>query len=193
VDVESTGFLPLSILLYLLLSPLGLPIMTPQNTVQDYLRTLDSEAPSLTCPSCGSVLNIRRQGSTEMILTENTRLELDGYLASHRRFLEKLEVLLEQRKAYYKPYAGNYPFEREVAHYGENAEQVEFKPNGIYAGIAAEPVVHKFIQEVDFFQWIENFYSFPKRQANADQALDPDDFVVQKTLTHLILVPTQFV
>jgi hypothetical protein len=181
VDIESTGFLPLSILLYLLLPPLGLPIMTPQNTVQDYLRTLDSDAPSLTCPSCGSVLNIRRQGSTEMILTENARLELDGYLASHRRFLEKLEMLLEQRKVYYKPYVGNYPFEREVSHYQGHTGQVEFKPNGIYAGIAAEPVVGRFVQEVDFFQWIENFYSFPGKHADAKQVKAASDLIVQKT------------
>jgi hypothetical protein len=67
------------------------------NTVQDYLNTINVEAPGITCPACGSVLGIKRQGSTEMILTENVRLELDGYLASYRRFLEKLEMLLEQR------------------------------------------------------------------------------------------------
>ncbi len=53
--------------------------MTLNNTVQDYLKTIEAESSGITCPACGSILGMKRQGSTEMVLTENARLELDGY------------------------------------------------------------------------------------------------------------------
>jgi hypothetical protein len=138
-------------------------IMALKNTVQDYLQTIHNDSPGITCPACGSILGIRRQGSTEMILTENARLELDGNVASYRLYLEKLELVFAQRNIYYKAYAGNYPFARELKHYQRHSDTIEFNRGGKYKGIAAEAVIDQLIKELDFFEWIENFYSFPKR------------------------------
>ncbi len=138
--------------------------MPLENTVQNYLKTINTENPGITCPACGSILGIRRQGSTEMVLTGNARLELDGYVASYRRYLEKLEMLLQQRNVYYKAYPGNYPFARELTHYRRNNDSVEFNKGGIYKGVVAESVIEQLIKELDFFEWIENFYSFPSKR-----------------------------
>jgi hypothetical protein len=138
-------------------------IMTLENTIEHYLNTIHSHSPGITCPACGSILGIRRQGSTEMILTENTRLELDGYLASYRRFLEKLELLLEQQNVHYKAYPGTYPYTRELTHYRGSNESVEFNRGGVYTGIVAKPVVDKLVEELDFFEWIDSFTAFSRR------------------------------
>ncbi len=151
--------------------------MALNNTVQDYLKTIDAETPGITCPACGSILGIRRQGSTDMVLTENGRLELDGYLASYRRYLEKLEILLAQRNVYYKAYPGNYPFARELIHYRRNNDAIEFNRGGVYKGIVAEPVIDELIKELDFFEWIENFYSFP-RQPDRQKMTQPEAQVI---------------
>ncbi|MBO3464051.1 hypothetical protein G7B40_035555 [Aetokthonos hydrillicola Thurmond2011] len=67
---------------------------TLNNTVKHYLETIHVESSGITCPACGSILGMKRQGSTEMVLTENARLELDGYIASYRRNLETHSVIL---------------------------------------------------------------------------------------------------
>ena len=110
----------------------------PRNAIKHFLETISPSLPGITCPACGSILSIQRPSSTKMILTENTRLELDGYLASYRRFLEKLELMLEQ-------------------------QSVEFNRGGVYTGTVAEPVIDKLVQEFDFFEWIEGFSSFSCR------------------------------
>ncbi len=160
--------------------------MTLQNTIHHYLETISSDSPGITCPACGSIMGIRRQGSTEMILTENARLELDGYLASYRRFLEKLELLLEQQNIYHKPYPGSYPYKREVAHYKGDNEVIEFNRGGIYKGIVAEPVIDKLVQELDFFQWIESFYSFPRRLERQEISAQDIEAMSQKATSILL-------
>jgi hypothetical protein len=159
--------------------------MTLNNTVQDYLKTIEAESSGITCPACGSILGMKRQGSTEMVLTENARLELDGYLASYRRYLEKLEMLLAQRNVDYKAYPGNYPFAREIAHY-EHSDSVKLERGGVYKGIVAESVIDKLIKEIDFFQWIENFYSFPRRTEQHNQTSSDAQLILNKTKDILI-------
>lgn len=160
--------------------------MTLKNTIHHYLNTIHSDSPGITCPACGSILGIRRQGSTEMILTENTRLELDGYLASYRRFLEKLELLLEQQNVHYKAYPGNYPYIREVSHYRGKNEAIEFNRGGVYKGIVAEPVIDKLVQELDFFEWTESFYSFPRRLEQSEISPQDAETMFQKARNILL-------
>ena len=160
--------------------------MTLKNTIHHYLDTIHSDSPGITCPACGSILGIRRQGSTEMILTENSRLELDGYLASYRRFLEKLELLLQQQNVHYKAYPGNYPYEREMAHYRGNSDAIEFNRGGIYKGIVAEAVIDKLVQELDFFQWIESFSSFSRRLEQPDISPQDIEALFQKARNTLL-------
>lgn len=159
--------------------------MQLKNRIEDYLETIKPDTAGITCPACGSVLGIRRQGSTDMVLTQNVRLELDGNLNSYRLFLEKIEAILEQRTVYYKGYAGNYPYDRELRHYQRGEKlQIEFKPDGNYTGIIAELVSNSFVEMIDFFEWIKNFYSFPRvdkdkslNQMNGEEA----KLIYQKT------------
>lgn len=160
--------------------------MTLNNTVQDYLKTIEAESSGITCPACGSILGMKRQGSTEMVLTENARLELDGYLASYRRYLEKLEMLLAQRNVDYKAYPGNYPFAREIAHYRRNSDSVELERGGVYKGIVAESVTGKLIQEIDFFEWNDLFYPFPRRTEQQNKISSDVQLIFNKTKDILI-------
>ena len=146
------------------------------NTVKDFLDTINPETPGITCPACGSILGLRKQGSTEMVLTENARLELDGFINIYRRYVEALEALLEQRNISFDPLKSAYPYEREKNFYerynNSLGSSIEFLPGGVYAAISAEGVAKKFVEEyVDFFQWIENFSSFPRKNSQDKKSI----------------------
>lgn len=148
------------------------------NTIKDFLNTIQPDNSGITCPACGSILGIRNQGSTDMVLTENAKLILDGYIDIDRLFIEKIESTLAQRNITFEPWKESYPYSREVAFYEKKYNQstdskIELKVEGIYQGIFAEPVVKRILEDIDFFEWIEKFENFPRKES-------PDEEIYNK-------------
>ena len=139
------------------------------NTVKDFLETVKPGNSGITCPACGSILGIRRQGTYDMILTENARLELDGSITNYRSFLEGIEAVLEQINIIgIKSIALNSPYQK------EKKDNPSLAEGGVHKTTVGSLAVEEYINtNIDYFEWTQNFYSFV-RQSNVENILKSD-------------------
>lgn len=155
------------------------------NTNQDFLKTIDPKNDSyIICPACGSPMGVRTQGYV-MTATENFRLELNTSISSLRIFLEKLESLLEIKNQPLTPLTnGAYPYQQEKNFYSDSysSEEEELEENsqnrrllsnnGNYIGVIGKEADEKFVKNnLDFFQDIDNFESFPLKDEKDDETM----------------------
>ena len=135
------------------------------NTVQDLLDTVNPDRPGITCPACGSILSIRKQGTYNMILTENARLELDGSITNYRSFLEGIEDVIEHLNIYgVSPIRTRYPYKREPS------DRPTMKVGGIHQGTLGSQAIAQYMINLDYFEWVKIFYSV-KRKSELDNLL----------------------
>ncbi|WP_017720633.1 TRAFAC clade GTPase domain-containing protein [Kamptonema formosum] len=143
------------------------------NTVKDFLETVKPGHSGITCPACGSILGIRKQGTYSTILTENARLELDGSITNYRSFLEGIEDVLEQVNiAGFTSIKANSPYKK------DQTDHAAMREGGVYTGTLGAEAVEQFIRNnIDYFEWAQNFYSFMRRtefSERLDQPLSDD-------------------
>lgn len=162
------------------------------NTVHDFLRTDDINAAGVTCPACGSILSLRKQGSFEIVLTDNARLQLDASIASWRRYLEELEFLLDRYKIQLKPLeTKDYPHKNEKEFYKKNREDntIEFGEQGIYTDIRSQRVSKILEERLDFFEWKRIYDDFPRqKEIGESQNVEGSQDLYQKVID--ILIPS---
>lgn len=163
--------------------------MGKANSIDDFLRTIDSDESAITCPACGSPMGVRR-GGFKMHLQDNLRNELEENIASLRLFLDQLERTLERRNLpLEQTRMGDYPYRQERAHYSENqfkedddsdenyssnsSDKRFLRRNGVYQGILGNEITNKFVRtKLDFFEFIRNYDDFPlKDEKDKDKLL----------------------
>ncbi|MBD2181062.1 hypothetical protein H6S82_12525 [Planktothrix sp. FACHB-1355] len=149
------------------------------NTVKDFLETVKPGHSGITCPACGSILGIRRQGTYDMILTKKARLELDSSITNYRSFLEGLEAVLEQINIIgIKSTSVNSSYRK------EKADNPFLAEGGVYKNTQGAQAVEEYVSKnIDYFEWGQNFWSFYRRsdfEAVVATNLDANKDKVQK-------------
>jgi len=132
--------------------------MAITNTVQDFLDTSKTRGSIIICPACGSRIGITEQGTYDMVLTPNARLELDGSINDLRSFLEGIEKVLAQINIYgVKPIKANSPYNRIRDDYPSLGN------DGVYTTPGAKEIEDYIGRNIDYFEWQRLLYRFPRQ------------------------------
>jgi hypothetical protein len=127
------------------------------NTINDFLKTANPNHDGIICPSCGSVLGVRKQGTYNMTLTDKARLELDEVLSAYRSFIRDVEEVLEHINI-----IGIRPYDKAKHSFRRIGEDYpELNARGTYRNTQGSKIVEDFIKKhLDYFDWSNNFYKF---------------------------------